>query len=181
MKKRVYLRALELDDYKTTIKWRRDEEIWQMVGGPKYFVSTEYEKNWIAKAINHPVELRLGICLVDDDKLIGLASMINVDLLNRSAEFSLMIGEKEYWNGGYGTEAGNMLLDYCVLERGMYRLSCTILESNLASQKIALNSGFTKEGVLRSSVYKDGRYHNQVIFSILRDEYLNIRKTARDK
>ena len=31
---RVYLRALELDDYKNSIKWRRDDEIWDMVVGP---------------------------------------------------------------------------------------------------------------------------------------------------
>ena len=42
---RVYLRALEPEDYKTSIKWRNDDEIWSMVVGPKYFVSTAYEKN----------------------------------------------------------------------------------------------------------------------------------------
>ena len=42
---RVYLKAFEPDDYKTTIKWHNDNEIWNMVGGTKYFVSMEYEKN----------------------------------------------------------------------------------------------------------------------------------------
>ena len=36
---RVYLRALELDDYKTSIKWRNDDSIWSQLGGVKYFVS----------------------------------------------------------------------------------------------------------------------------------------------
>ena len=43
---RIYLRALEPDDYQVTIKWRSDEEIQNMVGGAKYFVSSEKEKEW---------------------------------------------------------------------------------------------------------------------------------------
>lgn len=45
MEERIYLRALEVDDYKTSIKWRKDDQIWNMLGGPKYFVSEAYEKN----------------------------------------------------------------------------------------------------------------------------------------
>ena len=41
---RVYLKAFEPDDYKTTIKWHNDNEIWNMVGSTKYFVSIGYEK-----------------------------------------------------------------------------------------------------------------------------------------
>lgn len=49
MGNRVYLRAFELDDYKTTIHWRQDDTIWAMLGGQKYFVSEAYEKKWIEK------------------------------------------------------------------------------------------------------------------------------------
>ena len=46
---RVYLRAFEPEDYKTSIKWRNDDEIWQQLGGVKYFVSEAYEKNGLKK------------------------------------------------------------------------------------------------------------------------------------
>lgn len=45
MEERIYLRALEIDDYKISIKWRKDDQIWNMLGGPKYFVSEAYEKS----------------------------------------------------------------------------------------------------------------------------------------
>ena len=44
MAERIYLRALEPEDYKVSILWRKDPEIWQMVCGPQYFVSEAYEK-----------------------------------------------------------------------------------------------------------------------------------------
>lgn len=33
MENRVYLRAFEPDDYKISIEWRRDPQIWSMLGG----------------------------------------------------------------------------------------------------------------------------------------------------
>lgn len=45
MEERIYLRALEIDDYRISIKWRKDDQIWNMLGGPKYFVSEAYEKS----------------------------------------------------------------------------------------------------------------------------------------
>lgn len=41
---RVYLRALEPEDYKVSIKWRKDDDIWSTVVGTKHFASSEYEK-----------------------------------------------------------------------------------------------------------------------------------------
>lgn len=42
--KRIFLRALEPTDYKTSIKWRKDDAIWDMLGGTKYFVSGSIRK-----------------------------------------------------------------------------------------------------------------------------------------
>lgn len=173
MKNRVYLRALEIDDYKTTINWRNDDEIWEMVGGPKYFVSKDYEEKWISEAIKNQQEVRLGVSLKANNLLIGLISITNVDMINRSGEISFMIGNKDYWSMGYGAEAVNLILDYSFNERGMERIWCVILESNVASLRMVTKCGFRKEAILRSAVFKNGVFQNQIIKSILREEYFN--------
>lgn len=171
MEKKVFLRALELEDYKTTFQWRNDNEIWEMVGGPKYFVSSEYERNWVANTINNTKDIRLGICDIENGVLIGLANLYELDWINRSGRISTMIGDKKYWSAGYATDAMKQFLDFAFNERGLNRLWTIILESNKASQKVALKCGVKHEGVLRNSIYKGGKYHNQVLFSILRHEY----------
>ena len=168
---RVYLRALEPDDYKTTIKWRNDDEIWSMVGGPKYFVSTEFEKQWVNNAINNPKEIRLGICFKETGELIGLASITDIDWINKSAHCPSMIGEKKYWGSGLGTESRLLLLEFAFYERGFERVWAHILEGNIASIKMFEKSGYKKEGLLRNSVYKNGRFQNLVAMSILRKEF----------
>ncbi len=44
-------------------------------------------------------------------KLIGSLAFTNIDWRNRSSEFGIMIGEKAYWNQGYGTEAVGLLVN----------------------------------------------------------------------
>ncbi len=151
---RVYLRALELDDYKTSIKWRNDEEIWSMVGGQKYFVSSEYEKKWVENAIFDNQNIRLAICLKENSQFIGLASIVNINWINRSAHAPSMIGAKEYWGTGLATEARMLLLKFAFYERGFNRIWAEILESNIVSQKMCSKCGYKKEGLLRQSVYK---------------------------
>ena len=100
---RVYLRALEPDDYKTTHPWRLDEEIWASVVGPKYFVSMEYEKKWVNDAILSPGNsLKLAVCLKEDHKHIGLVSLTNIDRNNGFARCGILIGEKSLWEWGLG-------------------------------------------------------------------------------
>lgn len=172
MDRRVYLRALEINDYKISINWRKDNSIWEMLGGSKYFVSEAYEKSWVEKAIFDSKDLRLAICLKENDKYIGNVYMTNIDTLKQSCHSHILIGEKEYWGQGYAREALLMAIDYMFNERNMHRIQANILESNIQSLKMHQKCGYKIEGLMRDAVYKTGKYHNQYILSILKNEYL---------
>lgn len=171
MKSRIYLRPLELDDYKVSVKWRNDAEIQNMVGGHKYFVSIEKEKKWVENAINDNDRIVLAICLLENDKYIGNVMLQEIDWINRSARVPVLIGDKNEWGKGYATEARMMMLKFAFEERGMERISAYILENNVASIKQHEKCGFKKEGLLRKSVYKNGMFYNQVLMSLLKDEF----------
>lgn len=168
---RVYLRAFEPDDYKVTIKWHRDDQIWSMVAGPKYFVSAEYEKKWIENAIWDKNQIKLGVCLNDTDQLIGMETLKDIDWISSSGQSACLIGEKEYWGKGYGVEAGLLLLEFAFRERDFNRVWAKILENNIGSIKLHERCGYKQEGILRQSVYKNGEFRDQVIMSILREEF----------
>ena len=155
---RVYLRAFESDDYKTTIKWHNDNEIWDMVGSPKYFVSMEYEKKWIEDAIWNKDQIKLGICVKENNELIGFCSLIKINLVNGSAEISIMIRDNQYWGKGLGSEVILLLSDFAFSERGFNRIWALILENNIASRRMCEKCGYKTEGVLRRSIYKNGKF-----------------------
>lgn len=164
---RVYLRALEPEDYKTSIYWRKDDEIWDMLGGPKHFVSEYYEKQWVLNTISSSKDIKLAICLKDSNLYIGNVYLTDINYINRSANSHVLIGNKEYWGGGYAKEALSLMLDFAFNERGLNRVSAHVLESNIASIRMLQKIGYQIEGVLRESVFKNGKFRNQVVLSIL--------------
>ncbi len=169
MNNRVYLRAFEPDDYKISIKWRKDDLIWSMLGGTKYFVSEAYEKKWIEDSIFNSSDIRLAVCVKENDQYIGNVYITNIDMINRTGISHVLIGEKTYWGNGYAGEALKLLLDYAFNERGLHRIAALVLESNIQSIKMFTKLGYKQEGLLRQSIYKNGRYNNQVILSILNE------------
>ena len=168
MNKRVYLRALEPEDYKVSIKWRKDDEIWDMLGGTKYFVSEAYEKDWVEKTIFNSKDIKLAVCLVENDRYIGNVYMTDINMTNRSCHSHILIGEREYWGQGYAHEALMLAVDYMFNERNIHRIQANVLESNIASLKMHEKCGYKVEGLLRDAVYKNGEYQNQYVLSLLR-------------
>ena len=174
MEERIYLRALELDDYKVSIEWRKDDRIWEMLGGPKYFVSEAYEKKWVENTIFNSKDVKLAICLKENNKYIGNVYMTNIDEINRSCHSHILIGDKEYWGKGYAREALMKAIEYMFKERNIHRIQANVLESNMQSLKMHKKCGYVIDGLLRKSVFKDGRYQNQYVLSLLKEEFLKI-------
>lgn len=173
MKSRVYLRAFELDDFATTIKWRKNRKIWNMLGGPHYFVSSAYEKRWCEDTIFNSKDIRLAICLTDSNRHIGNIYITNIDMINGNGTSHILIGEEDCWGKGYGTEALNQILDYAFNERRLHRIEARVLEDNIASIKMHEKCGYRIDGKLRDAVYKGGHFKSLITMSILDDEYRN--------
>ena len=179
---RVYLRALEPEDYKTSIKWRKNDQIWDTVVGPKYFVSEAYEKKWVEDAIfNSPNKLVLAICLKETNEHIGYCYLTDIDWKNRNARSGKLIGETKYWGKGYGTETSMLLLYHAFIVLGLQRVEARQLTDNIASISINEKIGYTKEGVLRKAVFKNGGYRDLNLMSISRDDFDKVLEKYRQK
>lgn len=170
MEERIYLRALEIDDYKISIKWRKDDQIWNMLGGHKYFVSEAYEKKWVEDTIFNSKDVKLAICLIENDKYIGNVYMTDIDEINRSCNSHVLIGDKDYWGKGYAREALLKAIKYMFEERNIHRIQAKVLESNEQSLKMLKKCGYKVDGLLRDAVYKFGRYQNQYVLSLLYED-----------
>ena len=168
MMTRIYLRAFEPEDYKTTIEWRKDDDIWDMLGGTKYFVSEAYEKKWIENEIFGSRDVKLAICLKDSNLHIGNVYFTDINQLNQSCHTHVLIGNKDYWGKGYAREALELGISYMTGERNIHRFEARILESNNASLRMHQKCGYEIEGLLRKSVYKNGKFQNQYIVALLK-------------
>lgn len=173
---RVYLRAFEPEDYKTSIKWRNDDQIWSQLGGVKYFVSEAYEKKWVEEAIFNQSVIRLAVCLKENNRYIGNVYILDINQRDRKGNTHVLIGERDCWGKGYATEAYNLLLEYAFCERAFHRFGAHVLADNKASIALHKKCGFSQDGVFRKSTFKNGKWQDQILFSILDEEYFAMKK-----
>ena len=169
---RVYLRALEIDDYVLINKWRNDPEITKYMGGNVFLVSSEREKKSIEnKIFDDTKNVYFAICEIESNKFIGYSSINNIDIRNLKAEWGgTLIGDKEFIGKGLGKEASAIMLRFLFDQYPINKCYAYCLEEHPATPKLFSSLGFQKDGVLRKDVFKNGEFKNILIFSILREE-----------
>lgn len=167
----IYLRALEINDFVSINRWRNDELIAKYLASNHYFVSSEREKVSIEKKIfddsNH---LYLGICEIKTNVLVGYCSINNIDLRNCKAEWGGTLIGKESFGKGYGLESARLMLRYLFDEYPIHKCHTSCLEGHPKTSELFKKLGFKEDGILRDEIYKNGKYNNVVLYSILRNE-----------
>ena len=74
-------------------------------------------------------------------------------------------------NRGYGTEAVRIMVDYLFLSQNITRIQAEALTENSASQRVLEKAGFVREGIRRKASFVRGRWQDDVLFSLLREEW----------
>ena len=82
-----------------------------------------------------------------------------------------MIGEKECWGRGYGTDALRTLVRFGFEEMNLNRIALDVYDFNERAIASYLKTGFAEEGRRRKDIYRDGRYVDVVMMSVLRAEW----------
>jgi len=106
-----------------------------------------------------------------DGRPIGLACLRNLDRRNGNAELVLGIGEKDMRLSGYGVDILIVLLDIVYYELGMEKAYLRIFDNNNLGLKSALSFGFITEGKMRKQAFVEGKYVDQWILGLLKEEY----------
>jgi RimJ/RimL family protein N-acetyltransferase len=83
-----------------------------------------------------------------------------------------MIGEKDCWNQGYGTEATRLILEFAFGELGLHRVWLDVDSDNRRARRAYEKAGFKQEGIKRDHMYYDGAFHDIVLMSILSSDTL---------
>ena len=114
--------------------------------------------------------IRWGIAQKQDNSLIGHCGFFDIDKSNCCAEISYCLNNA-LWGQGIMTEALDEMLKFGFKDYGLNRIVAKVMKGNIGSMKVLQKLGFVQEGLLRESLYKNGQYHDLMIFSILKSEY----------
>ncbi|MFH1651569.1 MAG: GNAT family protein [Chloroflexota bacterium] len=144
---KVVLRAKDLSDAHDDYRWQTDLELAHLDAAPVPRVS--YAQYLLAYAyqlrISSP-EHRIFAVDTPDGKHIGNCTYYNVDRRKQEAEVGLMIGERSYWDRGYGTDVIKTLVRHVFSRTKLQRLYLKTLDTNHRAQNCFTRCGFTAFG-----------------------------------
>jgi RimJ/RimL family protein N-acetyltransferase len=171
---RVRLRATERADVKKFCVWVNDPDVTRYLS--LYLpLSTVDEENWFdAMTKRDQSEKPLVIEVRDGEgwKMIGNCGVFGIDPVSRLGELGIMIGEKDEWNKGYGTETMTLLLRHGFDTLNLNRIFLHVYAENLRAKRSYDKAGFVEEGRLREAIYKHGKYGDVIVMSVLRPEWI---------
>lgn len=115
-------------------------------------------------------QIRWGIAGKSDNRLIGTCEFMNFDCISRRCEIGCGLVSSE-WGKGYMKEALEAIIAYGFNLLGLNRIEACIVMGNTASVRLFRRLGFTYEGVLREKEYFKGRFHSEIVMSLLFADY----------
>ena len=154
------------------LSWLNDAEICKY-NDHHFFPYTQLQAEQYIRMVAEKRDL-IALQIIDKKTSlhIGNISLYEINQIYRSAGLGILIGEKDYWGGGYATEAISKLVEHGFLELGLNRIFCGTSEKNIPMQKVAEKIGMLQEGVKRKGIYKSGEFSDFIMYSILRAEYI---------
>lgn len=171
--KLVRLRGYEKSDLAAVMKWLHDDEVTNFISAVVFPASSIEEERFIEAVASgkDPSNKEFAIETLADRKYIGGIGLHNINWLSRNARLGIVIGDKEYWGRGFGTDAVKLLLGLAFEKMGLHRVELVVFTFNQRAITCYEKCGFRREGVLRDYVFKLGAFRDAVMMSILASEY----------
>ncbi|UCD18023.1 MAG: GNAT family N-acetyltransferase [Candidatus Zixiibacteriota bacterium] len=171
---KCYLSPICEESAQNWTKWDNDLEVAVPLGDEAY---NNYPLQKIKEIIGNCIEKQdhiFDIIMTDNDEHIGRCLLFEVNHINRRATLGIVIGEKQYWNNGYGHEATNLLLDYGFNLLNLQNIMLGVLSFNQRAISCYRKVGFKEIGRRRKARLINGRWYDLVYMDMLNEEFESI-------
>ncbi|HSW58393.1 MAG TPA: GNAT family N-acetyltransferase [Dehalococcoidales bacterium] len=168
----VRIRHKRISDAKDDYSWQTDPELARLDAAEPLTITYPQFLSEYTFDLCYPSSSRHEFAVETPDGLhIGNCVYYNVNKSENKTELGIMIGNREYWNRGYGTIVISALLDYIFNRTSLEQVYLTTLEWNQRAQKCFKKCGFQEHGTIQ----RDD--HTFILMSINRFEWEKIRNT----
>ena len=165
----IYLRAIEMSDVGPRyLAWMNDDEVTRGLASGAFPSDMTNLTNYVQQIVNSKSAVMFAICDQSNDLHIGNIKLDNFDWINRTCELGLLLGDRNYWGKGIGTEVVRLCLNYAFNQLNFRKVVLAVYDNNPAAIKLYEKIGFQREGTLRSQILYKGDYidkHYMGIFS----------------
>ncbi len=174
----IFLRSVTANDFgEKMVAWVNDKEVTKYLSRgtfPGHLAAFQEEYESLK---NSKTDVQLSVCMKKDNRYIGVTGLHSLNWVARHGEFRILIGEKDCWGKGAGTEAAQLMTAYGFHILNLNKVWLGVNAENEKAYKSYLKAGFKDEGRLRNEVFRNNQYFDVIRMSILREEYEKMKST----
>lgn len=166
----VRLRARETTDETRYHAWINDPEVTEYLA-VRYPASHAFEETFLANEPT-PSFARAGFSIetLAESRHIGSIGLHGDSPENRSASLGIFIGDKRYWDGGYGTDAMRTVCRFGFEMMNLHRIQLDVYAENRRALRVYEKVGFTIEVSRRQAHFKHGHRLDLITMGLLEGE-----------
>lgn len=154
----------------TYLGWANDPEVNCYLTLWGAAMSLEDEEKWY-ESTGGPNDRMLTVYAREDLAPIGNTGLHGIDFRNGTAELGIMIGAKDYWGRGMGTEATRLMLDFGFTGLGLHCIQLRALATNDRAIRCYEKAGFKVAGRVREFMKIGGQRFDYIMMDVLASEF----------
>jgi [ribosomal protein S5]-alanine N-acetyltransferase len=176
--KRVTLRDLRISDAASLLAMLTTEEVARFISPPPSTVEG-FERfiAWTMRQRASGTYACYAVTLSGFDTAIGIFQVRETEPGFTTAEWGFAIGSP-FWGTGVFEESAKLVLEFAFETVGVHRLEARAAVVNGRGNGALIKIGAVNEGVLRKSFLRNGKYLDQVLYSIVDDDWRASREPA---
>lgn len=166
----ISIRKFKEEDIPYKVKWINDERNNKYL---HYDLPLREDKTleWYNKIKDRTD--RADFTITYDNEPVGLIGLLNIDHINKKAEYYICIGEDSYKGKGIAKKATDLLIKKSYEEFGLIKIYLYTEVENIAAQKLFEKVGFEREGLLKNDLFYKGKKIDRYVYGLDVEEYLN--------
>ena len=174
---KVRLRAVQREDLDNFMGWVNDPEVGEHISFV-FPMSRAEEEQWIERVVSgDDHNSQVLVVQIFDGTYLGNIGLHQIDQRVGRATLGIVIGKKEEWGKGYGTDALCALLDFSFNTLNLQKVDLMVKENNERAIHLYRKCGFNEVGRLPRHEYRGGKYIDMLWMSVLREDFQEIKHT----
>jgi len=168
---RVVLRPIQRADLPRLWELLEDLEVKVLseTGPVLPFSLARYEARFDQEAAEPPRD-QTWFAVETDGELLGQGGLYGIDHFNRRCELGIALGQA-FWGKGFGQDAVRALVDYAFTHLNMNRVALQVLADDARAVGAYRKVGFVEEGRLRQQAWVRGRFEDELLMAVVREDW----------
>lgn len=170
---RLVLRLPRMADVPLLVRYINDPRVSRPLTTRRAPYRPSEEAEWVdssRRAARRGEKLNLAITLPGSDALVGGIGLEIPDWANGHGWTGYWL-RPTYWHRGFGSEAASAVCQVAFQYLKLHRIDASVFDFNPRSMQLLRRLGFRKEGTRREILYRGGRWHDEIVFGLLAEDY----------